>query len=186
MEMYDDERWAGEQRKRFKKDGQGNQFNREQSHQGSYQGNKQGSQSTVGNRAHQSGVGQGREQRTHAGNARYSQISIGPISTPCQHCGKLNKGTCHWVTGACFGCRQMGHRRQDCPTSGTTQGAGQAAYSTPSQVQPVSQYSGRSHGSGGHGQGGRGSGGRGSAQTQRQTSGGRGQARVFALTGQDA
>ncbi|XP_057994325.1 uncharacterized protein LOC131174586 [Hevea brasiliensis] len=64
--------------------------------------------------------------------------------------------------------------------------AGQATHSAPSQVQPVSQYSGRSQGFGGRGQGGRGSGGRGFAQTQGQASGGRGQARVFALTQQDA
>ncbi|XP_057989054.1 uncharacterized protein LOC131172119 [Hevea brasiliensis] len=128
MEMYDDEHWAHEQRKRVKKDGQGNQFNRGQSHQGSYQG-----------------------------NARYSQISTGSISTPCQHCGKLHKDTCYWVTRACFGCGQLGHCRQDCSTSGTTQGAGQAAHFVPSQVQPVSQYSGGIQGSDGRGQGGRGS-----------------------------
>ncbi|XP_057990644.1 uncharacterized protein LOC131173015 [Hevea brasiliensis] len=48
------------------------------------------------------------------------------------------------------------------------------------------QDSGRNQGFGARGQGGRGSGGRGFAQTQGQTSGGRSQARVFALTQQDA
>ncbi|TXG69298.1 hypothetical protein EZV62_004233 [Acer yangbiense] len=42
------------------------------------------------------------------------------VYTPCQHCGKAHPGVCYRISGACFGCGQVGHSVRDCPKNRST------------------------------------------------------------------
>ncbi|XP_027157307.1 uncharacterized protein LOC113777222 [Coffea eugenioides] len=38
-----------------------------------------------------------------------------PIALECAYYHRRHPGECRWKTGACFNCRQVGHRAKDCP-----------------------------------------------------------------------
>ena len=119
------------------------------------------------------------EQRGQSQVSRQSSGQVERVRPPCQTCGKLHSGQCRLGARTCFQCGQVGHLKRDCPQlqRGSSQGSVQPALpSTPIAAQPVRQFPTQP----GRGNGGRGQGGR----TQGQP--GRGQARVFALTPQDA
>ena len=112
--------------------------------------------------------GSSRPQASGVGESR-GQGSTAQPSQTCAHCGRPHAGECRRLTGACYGCREQGHLRRDCPykkKAGTTdseptvqgaRGQGQAA--------SAAQTRGR----------------QGTQGPQQQ-----GQARAFAVTGQEA
>ena len=36
---------------------------------------------------------------------------------PCFECGKMHKGVCYKISGACFRCGKVGHMVKDCPSA---------------------------------------------------------------------
>ncbi|KAJ1440945.1 Aspartic peptidase domain superfamily [Sesbania bispinosa] len=124
---------------------------------------------------------QGRSSRT-----TFPQCHFGVTSTPCPTCGRLHTWACFGGSRVCIQFGQTGHIRRDCPVAMTHPSSSHASAPTAlasSQAHSalVRQFGGSScRGSGVAQQSGRGSGGRGQAQS------GRGQARVFAMTRQDA
>ncbi|KAJ1441966.1 Zinc finger, CCHC-type [Sesbania bispinosa] len=116
----------------------------------------------------------------------FPQRHFGVTSTPCPTCGRLHTGACFGDSRVCYQCGQAGHIMRDCPVvvmqpSSSHASAPTTLASSQAPSAPVRQLGGSSsRGSGVAQQNGRGSGGRGQAQA------GRGQARVFAMTRQDA
>ncbi|KAJ1438716.1 Zinc finger, CCHC-type [Sesbania bispinosa] len=124
---------------------------------------------------------QGRFSRTN-----FSQRHFGVTSAPCPTCGRHHTGVCFGDSRVCYQCGQPGHIRRDCPVAVTHPSSSHASApaalaSSQAPSAPVRQLGDSfGRGSGVAQQRGRGSGGRGQAQA------GRGQARVFAMTRQDA
>ncbi|XP_072081185.1 uncharacterized protein [Arachis hypogaea] len=103
-----------------------------------------------------------------------------PAQPYCLQCGSYHSGICFKATGACFGCGQSGHLRRDCPNPRGGFAPGVARPTTPmpsSSAMSIENSSGPS---------GRGAGGRGQTYNRGGSQRGRGQARVYALTRQDA
>ncbi|XP_052113917.1 uncharacterized protein LOC110278045 [Arachis duranensis] len=103
-----------------------------------------------------------------------------PAQPYCHQCGSYHSGICFKTTGACFGCGQYGHLRRDCPNARGGFAPGIARPTTPmpsSSAMSLGNSSGPS---------GRGAGGRGQTYHRGGSQRGRGQARVYALTRQDA
>ncbi|RYR69893.1 uncharacterized protein [Arachis hypogaea] len=103
-----------------------------------------------------------------------------PAQPYCLQCGSYHSGICFKATGACFGCGQSGHLWRDCPNPRGGFAPGIARPTTPmpsSSAMSLGNSSGPS---------GRGAGGRGQIYNRGGSQRGRGQARVYALTRQDA
>ncbi|QHO13950.1 DNA/RNA polymerases superfamily protein [Arachis hypogaea] len=103
-----------------------------------------------------------------------------PAQPYCLQCGSYHSGICIKATGACFGCGQSGHLRKDCPNP-----RGGFAPSIARPTTPMPSSSAMSIGNS-SGPSGRGAGGRGQTYNRGGSQRGRGQARVYALTRQDA
>ncbi|WRX23329.1 zinc finger protein [Theobroma cacao] len=124
-------------------------------------------------------------QRTFSSRRQQDSRQSSQVIRSCDTCGRQHSGRCFLTTKTCYGCGQPGHIRRDCPMAhqspDSTRGSTQPASSAPS----VAVSSGREV-SGSRGRGaGTSSQGRPSGSGH-QSSIGRGQARVFALTQQEA
>ena len=115
--------------------------------------------------------------------------STGSAASTCQTYGRVHHGPCYMTLGACFRCGQTRHYARYCPQLGFQQQFPQSSTASVAQAQfqpPPVQYQGTQFmGQQGRGRGGRGS-ARGFGQASTSQQGGRGQARVFTLTQQDA
>ncbi|XP_075092569.1 uncharacterized protein LOC142172781 [Nicotiana tabacum] len=123
---------------------------------------------------------------------RYRQGNRGPSSSrhrnsgqiyattlACQTCGRSHLGQCRVLTRECFRCGQLGHHLRDCPQP--PKNFNQAFIQTAAPTHTTHNTSGDI------GTGNRGRGARNCATVnQGQGNAGRGQARVFAFTRQDA
>ncbi|XP_017974363.1 PREDICTED: uncharacterized protein LOC108661520 [Theobroma cacao] len=124
-------------------------------------------------------------QRTFSSRRQQDSRQSSQVIRSCDTCGRRHSGRCFLTTKTCYGCGQPGHIRRDCPMAhqspDSARGSTQPASSAPS----VAVSSGREV-SGSRGRGaGTSSQGRPSGSGH-QSSIGRGQARVFALTQQEA
>ncbi|EOX94115.1 Uncharacterized protein TCM_003326 [Theobroma cacao] len=124
-------------------------------------------------------------QRTFSSRRQQDSRQSSQVIRSCDTCGRRHSGRCFLTTKTCYGCGQPGHIRRDCPMAhqspDSARGSTQPASSAPS----VAVSSGREV-SGSRGRGaGTSSQGRPSGFGH-QSSIGRGQARVFALTQQEA
>ena len=54
------------------------------------------------------------EKKTNVDNSNNTNREGGTRPT-CTSCQKRHFGVCHWASGACFECGEMGHRIKDCP-----------------------------------------------------------------------
>ncbi|EOY26421.1 DNA/RNA polymerases superfamily protein [Theobroma cacao] len=103
----------------------------------------------------------------------------------CDTCGRRHSGRCFLTTKTCYGCGQPGHIRRDCPMAhqspdfarGSTQPASSALSVVVSSGREVSGSRGKGAGTSSQGR---------PSGSGHQSSIGRGQARVFALTQQEA
>ena len=148
----------------------------------------QGQQKSVSQKGGFSGQSSGTVQSHrsgHRGSTLPHRHSSGTTTT-CSVCGRFHSGTCFNDVRECFQCGQKGHIKKNflVPTtqpSSSHASAPAALASSHTPAAPVRQ-GGNSfvRGSGASQHGGRGPGGRGQSQA------GRGHARVFALTRQDA
>ncbi|OIT20652.1 hypothetical protein A4A49_57903, partial [Nicotiana attenuata] len=148
----------------------GNQGQQQQ--QGSQTGTHMSSQSTY--RPH---YRQGNRGPSSSGHCNSGQIYA---TTPvCQTCGRSHLGQCRVLTGECFRCGQLGHHLRDCPQP--PRNFNQASIQSAAPTQTTRNTSGAT---------GTGNRGRGAVDhatvNQGQGNAGRGQARVFAFTRQDA
>ncbi|XP_070023683.1 uncharacterized protein [Nicotiana sylvestris] len=97
----------------------------------------------------------------------------------CQTCGRSHLGQCRILTGECFRCGQLGHNLRDCPQP--SRNFNQASIQSVAPTQAARNTSGAtSTGNRGRGVGDR------AIVNQGQRNAGRGQAKVFAFTRQDA
>ncbi|XP_075112245.1 uncharacterized protein LOC142182153 [Nicotiana tabacum] len=148
------------------------QQQQQQQQQGSQIGTHMSSQSIY--RPH---YRQGNRGPSFAGHHNSGQIYA---TTPvCQTCGRSHLGQCHVLTRECFRCGQLGHHLRDCPQP--PRNFNQASIQSVAPTQTTRNTSGAI----GTGDRGRGAGNRATVN-QGQGNSGKGQARVFAFTRQDA
>ena len=91
----------------------------------------------------------------------------------CDHCGRRHGGECWLLTGACLACGDMGHRVKQCPHRYDAEGV--ASEPTVQKSQPIQTYSRK-----------KGRGGTTGSQTASHSVRPQSQARVFAMTKQEA
>ncbi|EOY18885.1 DNA/RNA polymerases superfamily protein [Theobroma cacao] len=120
-------------------------------------------------------------QRTFSSRRQQDSRQSSQVIRSCDTCGRRHSGRCFLATKTCYGCGQPGHIRRDCPMAHQSQdsarGSTQPASSAPSVAVSFGREVGGSRGRGA----GTSSQGRPSGSGH-QSSIGRGQARVFALT----
>ncbi|EOY08454.1 DNA/RNA polymerases superfamily protein [Theobroma cacao] len=124
-------------------------------------------------------------QRTFSSRRQQDSRQSSQVIRSCDTCGRRHSGRCFLTTKTCYGCGQPGHIRRDCPMAhqspdsarGSTQPASSAPSVAVSSGQEVSGSRGRGAGTSSQGR---------PSGSGHQSSIGRGQARVFALTQQEA
>ncbi|XP_075087830.1 uncharacterized protein LOC107823350 [Nicotiana tabacum] len=146
--------------------------NQRQQQQGSQTGTHLSSQSTY--RPH---YRQGTRGPSSSGHRNSGQIYATILV--CQTCGRSHLGQCHFLTGECFRCVQLGHHLRDCPQP--PRNFNQASIQSAAPTQTTRNTSGAT----GTGNRDRGAGDRVTVN-RGQGNAGRGQARLFAFTKQDA
>ncbi|EOY08659.1 DNA/RNA polymerases superfamily protein [Theobroma cacao] len=124
-------------------------------------------------------------QRTFSSRRQQDSRQSSQVIRSCDTCGRRHSGRCFLTTKTCYGCGQPGHIRRDCPM------AHQSPDSVRGSTQPASSAPSVAVSSGREVSGSRGRGADTSSQGRPSGSGhqssiGRGQARVFALTQQEA
>ncbi|WRX29259.1 Reverse transcriptase domain - like 10 [Theobroma cacao] len=124
-------------------------------------------------------------QRTFNSRRQQDSRQSSQVIRSCDTCGRRHSGRCFLTTKTCYGCGQPGHIRRDCPMAhqspdsarGSTQPASSAPSVAVSSCREVSGSRGRGAGTSSQGR---------PSGSEHQSSIGRGQARVFALTQQEA